>query len=361
MTTPTETVQQRDTHDDLPAGLVSLAREHAADTGEAGDREVVPLPGVLPPQLPEAKRTQLRITSRQRNVVDAKFAIENQRAADAGEIGYAARIWTQLALPYTDPGPVSRWERRNGDLALVVRPATLVATDGTTSDGYPFGALPRYVLSWMATEAVRTQSPCLDVGRSFNDFMKRLGLGHNGRDAKRLKDQIYRLVGATMQVQQVRKAGENTHVHGEHFTVASSFDLWLPAHDDVGEDQGVLWNNTVTLSEAFFSSIIEAPVPVDLRALRALRGAPMRLDIYTWLTHRLGYMSGSTLVPWPSLAVQFGGQFSRPRKFKETFVKNLITVAELYPAARFSVEDPGLLLFPSAPHVERRQRRALGS
>lgn len=301
----------------------------------------------------------LRLSERQKRIVDTSLAIETESAAEASSIGFAARVWTQLALPYRDPGEVSRWERRNGNTTLVVRPATLIARDGTTYDGYPFGVIPRYLLTWMATEAVRTQNPRLDIGDSFNSFMARVGLSGGGTDARRLKDQIARLVGATMQVQDVRRENDGHTVTGQNFNVAESFELWIPDHDSTPEAQGALWTNTVTLSPQFYRSIIEAPIPVDLRALRALAGSPMRLDIYTWLTYRMSYLTTTTLIPWESLAIQFGGQYARTRAFKSRFLDALNAVSVIYPAARFKPEERGLRLYPSAPHVARKKAAGL--
>ena len=73
-------------------------------------------------------RTVIRLSDKQRQIVDQALAIEAQDAASAGSIAFAARVWTQLALPYRDPGEVSRWERRNGNLTLLVRSAD---NDGT--------------------------------------------------------------------------------------------------------------------------------------------------------------------------------------------------------------------------------------
>jgi hypothetical protein len=301
----------------------------------------------------------LRLPERQKRIVDTSLAIERESAADAGAIGFAARVWTQLALPYRDPGPVSRWERRNGDSTLIVRPAALIARDGSTYDGFPYGVIPRYVLTWMATEAVRTQNPRLDMGTSFNEFMTRIGMYKNGTDARRLKDQLARLVGATMQVQDVRREHDGHAVTGQNFNVAESFELWIPDHDATPEEQGALWTNTVTLSPQFYRSIVERPVPVDLRAMRALAGSPMRLDIYVWLTYRMSYLTKMTLIPWEVLAIQFGGQYTRTRAFKAKFLEALNAVSVIYPAANFDADDKGLRLYRSAPHVARKTAAGL--
>ena len=40
----------------------------------------------------------------------------------------------------------------------------------------PFGNLPRLLLAWVCSEAVRTQSRDLVLGRSLYEFMHKLGL-----------------------------------------------------------------------------------------------------------------------------------------------------------------------------------------
>ncbi|MBE7702180.1 hypothetical protein H9623_17965 [Oerskovia sp. Sa1BUA8] len=307
----------------------------------------------------DGAKVELVITPKQKRLLDDALAIEREDALSAGTVGFQARIWAQLALPYRDPGDVSRWERRNGNEVLIVRPAALINPDGSTRDGYPFGVIPRYLMTWMATEAVRTQSPRLDMGGSLNEFLAKVGMGRSGADGRRLKEQVHRLVGSTMQHQRFDRYDAGQWVQGENFNVASSFELWLPDRDGNDPGQGALWNNTITLSEPFFESIVTAPVPVDLRAMKALQGSPMRLDIYTWLTYRMSYLKGQTLIPWELLELQFGGQYSRTRKFKEAFVGHLAEVTTLYPAARVVIEDKGLKLLPSAPHVARRAAREL--
>ena len=43
----------------------------------------------------------------------------------------------------------------------------------------PFGNLPRLLLSWMCTEAIRTKERRLMLGRSLFDFMRKIGINSN--------------------------------------------------------------------------------------------------------------------------------------------------------------------------------------
>lgn len=303
-------------------------------------------PGQPPP-------SGLRLTPTQRRILDEAVAIEFNDAVTAGALGFSARIWTQLALPYKNPGPVPRWERKNGTLRLIVRPATITGPDGTTTDGYPFGVIPRYLLLWMATEAVKTQDRTLTLGSSVSEFVEQVGLSRGGAGGRRLKDQMHRLLGSTMQIQGTAATDGGVRVVGASYTIASSYDLWIPTELIPG--QGALWQDSITLSEEFFADTVASPVPVDLRAMRALSGAPMRMDIYVWLTYRMSYLRKRTTIPWELLALQFGGTFTRLRAFREAFADNLRAVSVLYPAAKFEVTETALVLWPSPPSVSRRE------
>jgi hypothetical protein len=296
----------------------------------------------------------LVISNRQRDLLDAATAIELEDARDAGAVGYAARLWAQLSLPYKDPGDAGLWIRRNGSLTLRVMPG-MTGPKGAEKPGYPYGVLPRYVLTWMSTEAVRTQSPVLQLGNNLSDFMDRLGLsptgGKNGT-ITRLNDQMRRLLTSSMYVEDNRTDDSRWGIAGAHFSVASGYQLWYNNDDKAGGKP--LWGSTITLADSFYDSIVGAPVPVDTRALAALSGSPLKLDLLVWLSHRLGYVRRTQLVPWAALSEQFGSDYARLRDFKAVIVKQLRDVLAVYPGANVSVAANGLLLAPSKTAIPRR-------
>ena len=69
-------------------------------------------------------------------------------------------------------------------------------------------------------------------------------------------------------------------------------------------------NVPVTLSQNFFEQLVAAPVPLDLRAVRALKRSPLALDLYAWATRRVSYLTRPTLIPWESLRRSFGAGYA---------------------------------------------------
>ena len=101
------------------------------------------------------------------------------------DLGFMARMMALCSLPRTSPGNRTRYVRRNG-------PYTLVMNAGGLSK-LPFGNFSRLLLAWVCTEAVRTQSRELVLGRSLAKFMKTLGVySCGGREQTRFRNQGFR-------------------------------------------------------------------------------------------------------------------------------------------------------------------------
>ena len=72
------------------------------------------------------------------------------------EIGYMGRLLALCCLPRTNPGNRLQYKRVNGPYKLII----IAGGDNKL----PFGHIPRLLLGWVCTEAVRTQSRDLLLG-----------------------------------------------------------------------------------------------------------------------------------------------------------------------------------------------------
>ena len=128
-------------------------------------------------------------------VADQVNQLVSVREADPDR-GFMARTMALCSLPRTNPGNRYRYVRRNGPYTLVM------STDGLYK--LPFGNLPRLILAWVCTEAVRTQSRVLVLGASLADFMRKLGMAPEGGGVRgertRLRNQMDRLFCAQVEL-----------------------------------------------------------------------------------------------------------------------------------------------------------------
>ena len=117
------------------------------------------------------------------------------RASEADpDRGFMARMVALCSLPRSNPGNRKEYKRVNGPFTLYMN-----AVGGCK---LPFGNLPRLLMAWLSTEAVRTQSRELVLGRSLSEFMRSLGINSDsggGRgEQTRLRNQMNRLFGCTV-------------------------------------------------------------------------------------------------------------------------------------------------------------------
>ena len=280
------------------------------------------------------------ITPAIEELIAEALAIEAEGAKDAGALGFMARAMVQATLPHKKVAG-NEFERRNGAFSLhLLAPAKI---------GLPYGTVPRLLLAWLTTEAVRTQSRELELGESLSAFMRELDLvptGGRWGTITRLKDQTRRLFAST--VSATYSDSERQAEAG--FRVADRSVLWWDAK---APEQAALWRSSVTLTEAFYSEVIRRPIPVDMRAVKALKRSPLALDVYAWLTYRASYARKASVIPWHGLAAQFGADYAQVRQFKAAFLQVLRKVSVVYSAAQFEEVDGGLLVKPAPPHVKR--------
>lgn len=277
-----------------------------------------------------------------KEIIREFFVSEVEEAQEVGALGYYARIFAQVTMPHSKPTS-NEYERHNGQLVLSMLAPSRI--------GLPYGSIPRLLLAWVTTEAVRTKSPKLILGTSASSFLSRLGFEWGGGprgNATRVRNQMRRLFSATVSC----SIEADGYTADAGFRVASSSELWW---DPKQPDQQDFWESNVTLSDEFFRSITARPVPVDMVALKTLGRSPLSLDLYTWLTYRYSYLRKDTTIPWEALHAQFGADYGRVRDFKAKTLRALGSVGKVYPAARFDVVREGLVIHPSRTHIPKSE------
>lgn len=292
---------------------------------------------------------QQRIKANQDKFVADCLAMEDQSAQEAGMLGYMARVLVQATMPHSAKSG-NEFSRSNGRLHVSILAPTEV--------GLPYGSYPRLLLAWLTTEAVRTKSSTLYLGESLSDFMEKLGLlptGGRWGTIPRLRDQANRLFKSYVTAYETVREGNRSRDRGGNIMVADDWDLWWDPRG--AAEQGSLFQSWVKLTDRFFGQVTDRPVPIDLRAIRALKKSPLALDLYAWATYRVSYLSNRTEIPWEALQLQFGADYgANPqgrRDFKKKLIEAMRKVMAVYPDLKASEGETGLLLLPSPSHVRQ--------
>ena len=233
----------------------------------------------------------------------------------------------------------------------------LLVESGRTGEGgwigVPYGSIARLILLYLQTEAIRTNSPEVELGRSMRNWMHRLSLASGGRNYQIVAEQARRISACRLTFLTDLQAGERRQ-NGAF--VQDAISLAGVADDN----QPSLWQDKVRLDEGFWRSLKEHPVPVREEAIRAIGSRSLAIDVYIWLAYRLHSLTKPTTVSWTALHSQFGAGFQLVRQMKPTLTEAINMALAVYPEARVDIDRAGILLHPSAPAVPRAEARRLG-
>ncbi len=267
------------------------------------------------------------------------------------DMGFMARLLALCSLPRTNPGDRLQYKRQNGPYKLVM----IAGADCKL----PFGNLPRLLLAWVCTEAVRTQSRELVLGSSLSEFMRKLDVlssdsGGTWGIRTRLRNQMDRLFSATISL-----IYEDDRVTAKMISpVASRTEFWW---DPRRPDERMLWKSKIRLGEDFFNEIIRHPVPLDMNTLKALKRSSLGLDLYLWVAYRTFTLNHPLRLSWQQVYRQFGsdqaqaGDKNIVNDFRTKCLRELKKIKLAWPDLKYATATGVLILSPSKPSIPRLQ------
>lgn len=233
--------------------------------------------------------------------------------------------------------------RESGAAWVNVQAGYLDEGKGPVLQPVPYGVMPRLALAWVSTYAVRHQEREIRVGDSAAEFLRLMGLDDDGRRYATLRTQMHALAACRLQL-----GFKGRTYNGQP---VEQFDAWLA---NKSAQQRALWPGVMTLSDGYYKSLIESAVPLDNRALQALKGSSLALDIYAWLAHRLHRIEGGVVLHWKSIREQFAQEYGgkdADKDFKKKFLPALNKVLAVYPQAKVKPVTGGVLLIGSPPPI----------
>jgi hypothetical protein len=277
----------------------------------------------------------------ERQCIDTAFAIMSD---EMQRIGIMHAGFAMTALPHKAINDTV-WVRQGGSVRLLVESGR---GPDRTPVGLPYGAIARMILLYLQTEAVKTRSREVELGRSMNHWLTSMGLDNGGRGYHLVREQSRRLSLCRLTFYNV--TDEATFITNGSFVR----NAILPVKEG---EQFHLWQEAVKLDEGFYQSLIEHPLPLREAAIKEISHRSMAIDIYVWLAYRLHILQKPTPISWKALHEQFGAGFSRIRAFREKFREPLALALAAYPEARVEINATGLLMYPSDPPVPEGRAR----
>ena len=272
------------------------------------------------------------------------------------DLGFMGRLMALCSLPRTNPGDQLLYKRVNGPYRLYMQAGP--------ENKLPFGNIPRLLLAWVCTEAVRTQSRELVLGKSLYEFMRKLGMedrsGSPRGDRARLRNQMKRLFRCTVSLIYEDERGDAS----VSSLIARRTEFWWNKRKP---DERTLWDSKIELGEDFFNEIIHHPVPLNMNTLKALKRCSLGLDLYLWLTYRTFALTRPVRITWRQVYRQFGLHPSKAsdkqtvKNFRRKILRELVKIKLAWPDLNYATAPGVLILLPSTPTIRPSDQRQLAS
>ena len=275
---------------------------------------------------------------------------------DEQKICFQHSVICQTGMPYRDPGnDVQEWQRDQGSASLLLVAGKVQNPESGKWEnvGLPWGTKARLILAHLNAEALRQQSPMIEVEGSLSAFVRRIRGFSPGREITAFKQQLTRLANAKISL----SITKGKRAFQSNTNIISAFELWLEKDDR----QRVLWPTTIQLSADYFKSLQDYAVPLNESDLAALAHSAMALDIYAWLAQRLHRIpvNDPARISWAALKAQFGYDYARERAFRNKFKQALQQVKTRYNRANIDLDEHGMIAHTSPPPVAKRSNSTI--
>ena len=319
---------------------------NACDIGQAGSAMTSFAEKLIksPSQVGDHKEEDLKalvFSPQQSKIIEAATEIYDMPTSK--DMAFMHAVFCHVGLPRSKVDG-REFMRRSGAAWMNVQAGYLDEGNGPVLQPIPYGPLPRLALAHVSTQAVRHKTREIAIGDSAAQFLEVMGMDAQGARYANLRRQMHALGACRLQL-----GFKGRTFNGQPI---DQFDAWLLNKDT---KQRALWPGVLVLSQHFYNSLLEGAVPLDLRALHALKGSALALDTYIWLAHRLHRIEGrGVTLRWASLREQFAQEYTGPaadKNFKDAFLPQLKKVLAVYPEAKVLPVPGGLLLRGSPPPI----------
>ena len=295
-----------------------------------------------PPAAKKDKSSGLILSAQSGKLLDVATEIATNRPTGE-DMAFTHAVLCQVGLPRSKVEG-REFMRQSGAAWVNVQAGYLDEGKGPVLQPIPYGVMPRLGLAWVSTFAVRNKKREIPIGDSAAEFLRLVGMESDGRRYATLRKQMHALAAARLQL-----GFKGRTYNGQP---VQQFDAWLSNKET---QQRALWPGIMVLSEDYYRSLIESAVPLDNRALHALKGSSLALDVYAWLAHRLHRIDGrGTVLHWKALREQFAQEYrgkDPDKDFKREFLPVLDKVLAVYPQAKVKRVTGGVLLMGSPPPI----------
>jgi hypothetical protein len=211
----------------------------------------------------------------------------------------------------------------------------------------PYGCYARMNQIFIDTEVRTKNTNIIDVGRSFNEYVRKIGY-KEGFANKALLRQLINYITSVIRVEP--KDPIPGRIIGIQSVVARAWDIYF---DIKNPEQLTFSKGQIVLDEDYARYIHKHSVPLDMNVVRCFKRNPLALDFYRFIAYRNNGLNKTISFPDRLLFEQLGTEEQADKVIRNR-LKKILTMIQLYWPVKAKFEDGYFELQPSPPAVERR-------
>lgn len=256
------------------------------------------------------------------------------------KIGFSSNIFMVFGLPtHKIQNNPMYWKKETSLCNLTI----------TRHDKYeiPYGCYARMNQIFIDTEVKTKNTNIIDLGKSFNEYVKRVDYSE-GRANKTLLKQLINYVTSLIRVEP--KDASKSRFVGIQTLVAKAWDIFF---DVKNPEQLMLSKGKIILDESYAQYIHKHSVPLDMHLVHTFKRNPLALDFYRFLAYRNNNLHKNISFPDHLLFEQLGTE-QNTEKVTRNRLKKILHAIKMYWPVRAKFEDGHFELQPSPPTVQKK-------
>lgn len=211
----------------------------------------------------------------------------------------------------------------------------------------PYGCYARMNQIFIDTEVRTKNTNIIDMGRTFNEYVKKIGY-EEGYANKALLRQLINYVTSVIKVEP--KNPTTGHFIGIHSVVAKAWDI----HFDIRNPEQLTFSKgQIILDESYAKYIHKHAVPLDMNVVRCFKRNPLALDFYRFLAYRNNHLHKIISFPDRMLFEQLGTEQQADFVIRDR-LRKILKAIQMYWPVRAKFEDGYFELQPSPPTVQHK-------
>lgn len=256
------------------------------------------------------------------------------------DIWFSSNIFMVFGLPT---------QKLKGNPTYWTKETSLCKLTITRGEKYeiPYGCYARMNQIFIDTEVKIKNTNVIDVGRTFNEYVRKIGY-KEGFANKALLKQLINYVTSVIKVEP--KDPIPGRIIGIQSLVARAWDIYF---DVQNPEQLTFSKGQIILDPLYAKWIHEHSAPLDMNVVRCFKRNPLALDFYRFLAYRNNDLDKTVAIPEYLLFKQLGtGQ--QTNRITRNRLKRILKVLQIYWPIKAKFEDGYFELRPSPPAVQKK-------